>query len=123
MGADCVAVSHSLCPAGIACVSGTAQDTEATSGGPVPSAPQTACPLNQHLALGMSGAQVSCLQTLLARFPSIYPQGLVTGYFGPLTLAAVERYQAQYNIVASGSPSTTVFGAVGPRTRKFLLVQ
>jgi peptidoglycan hydrolase-like protein with peptidoglycan-binding domain len=47
------------------------------------------------LTIGSSGAQVSALQQFLAADPAIYPEGLVTGYFGPLTQAAVMRYQCQ----------------------------
>lgn len=47
----------------------------------------------------------------------MYPEKLVTGYFGPLTLKAVQRFQTKYGIVSSGSPSTTGYGRVGPRTR------
>ena len=37
---------------------------------------------NRELSFGMSGSDVSVLQTYLAHDASIYPQGLVTGYFG-----------------------------------------
>ena len=56
------------------------------------------------------------LQQYLATNASIYPAGLVTGYFGPLTRAAVERFQSAQGIVSSGTPATTGFGRVGPTT-------
>jgi peptidoglycan hydrolase-like protein with peptidoglycan-binding domain len=59
---------------------------------------------------------VTQLQTYLATDPNIYPSGLITGYFGPLTQAAVESFQAANGIVSSGSPSTTGYGRVGPQT-------
>lgn len=65
---------------------------------------------------GSSGASVTALQTYLAADPSIYPEGIVSGYYGALTQAAVGRWQAKNGIVSSGSPSTTGFGSVGPRT-------
>jgi peptidoglycan hydrolase-like protein with peptidoglycan-binding domain len=65
---------------------------------------------------GSTGANVTSIQTYLASNPSFYPQGLVTGYYGALTQAAVQRFQAFYGIVSSGSPSTTGYGRVGPRT-------
>ena len=40
-----------------------------------------------------------------------------TGYFGTLTQSAVQAFQCTESIVCSGSPDTTGFGAVGPRTR------
>lgn len=65
---------------------------------------------------GDDGQQVRELQTFLAANPSIYPEGLVTGYYGSLTTAAVQRFQCQENIVCSGTPQTSGYGRVGPRT-------
>jgi peptidoglycan hydrolase-like protein with peptidoglycan-binding domain len=77
-----------------------------------------ACPsLFRTLAVGSTGSDVENLQAFLAQSPSIYPQGIVTGYFGTLTEAAVERWQTAHGIVASGTPTTTGYGIVGPRTR------
>ena len=77
-----------------------------------------ACPSfgERVLSLGTSGSDVSQLQQYLASNPSIYPGGHVTGYFGALTQAAVQRWQATYGVVSSGSPATTGWGVVGPRT-------
>ncbi len=72
--------------------------------------------ITSTLDLGASGSQVTELQTYLATDTNIYPAGLVTGYFGPLTQAAVQRFQAAQGIVSSGSPSTTGYGRVGPTT-------
>lgn len=51
-----------------------------------------------NLSFGMSdNAQVRCLQEFLKNQGSaIYPEGLVTGNFGPLTRAAVVRFQERY---------------------------
>jgi peptidoglycan hydrolase-like protein with peptidoglycan-binding domain len=65
---------------------------------------------------GATGADVSELQTYLATDASIYPEGLVTGYYGPLTMAAVQRFQCKYAIVCSGDVSSTGYGRVGPLT-------
>src|SRR3989344_3580512 len=43
--------------------------------------------------------------------------GKETTMFGSLTQAAVKKFQAKYNIVSSGTPSTTGYGTVGPKTR------
>jgi len=48
------------------------------------------------LSLGMRNEEVQKLQEILAKDPQVYPEGLVTGYFGPLTHAAVIRFQEKY---------------------------
>ena len=65
---------------------------------------------------GSKGSNVTALQQFLARDPSIYPEGQVSGYYGALTTTAVQRFQVKYNIVSTGSPSTTGYGRVGPKT-------
>ncbi len=64
--------------------------------------------------------QVTLLQQFLAQDPTLYPEGLVTGFFGPATLRAVQRFQVQNGIVNAGTPITTGFGAVGRRTRALI---
>ena len=45
----------------------------------------------------MKGNDVKCLQQLLEILGAdIYPEGLDTGYFGPLTEAAVIRFQNKF---------------------------
>ncbi|MEK9179828.1 MAG: fibronectin type III domain-containing protein [Patescibacteria group bacterium] len=68
------------------------------------------------LRFGAIGEEVEELQKLLAKDPAIYPEGLVTGYFGPLTRAAVQRFQRKFAIVSGGAEDTTGYGAVGPNT-------
>lgn len=63
--------------------------------------------INQ-MEIGSTGPEVTKLQTFLAGNPAIYPEGLVTGYFGPLTESAVKRFQATYGI--------STVGRVGPIT-------
>ena len=72
--------------------------------------------ITSSLDLGSQGSQVTELQTYLATNASIYPEALVTGYFGALTQAAVQRFQTAQGIVSSGSPSETGYGRVGPTT-------
>lgn len=64
------------------------------------------------LTLGTAGDDVTQLQKFLKTFPDVYPEGLVTGYFGPLTEAAVKRFQEQNGIES--------VGIVGPKTREKL---
>lgn len=72
--------------------------------------------ITSSLDFGSTGSQVTELQTYLATNASIYPSGLVTGYFGSLTQAGVQRFQAAQGIVSSGTPATTGYGRVGPIT-------
>jgi peptidoglycan hydrolase-like protein with peptidoglycan-binding domain len=64
--------------------------------------------ISMELSPGMSGSDVSALQTFLAADSNIYPEGIISGFYGPLTTAAVERYQTSVGI----SP----VGRVGPIT-------
>lgn len=65
-------------------------------------------PLVRNLGYGSTGSDVSKLQTFLASNSDIYPAGSVTGYYGPLTQAAVSQYQVNYGI--------SNVGVVGPIT-------
>ena len=80
------------------------------------SAPSFA-PFKATLKRGMRNNDTKRLQELLASDPSIYPEGLITGYFGPLTEKAIQRFQSKNNIVSSGNPKSTGYGLVGPKTR------
>ncbi len=76
----------------------------------------TQAAITSSLDLGARGSQVTELQTYLATNATIYPSGLVTGYFGPLTQTGVQKFQATYGIISSGTPATTGYGRVGPLT-------
>lgn len=83
-----------------------------------------ACPsLSRTLSFGSRGSDVSSLQQFLAQDPAMYPEQSVTGYYGPLTQRAVQRWQAKNGIVSSGTPSSTGFGMVGPRTKAAMLAR
>ena len=73
--------------------------------------------LSSDLHIGSVGSEVSRLQSFLSKDKSIYPDGIVTGYFGRMTEDAVRRWQAAHNLVSTGTPATTGFGFVGPHTR------
>jgi len=82
----------------------------------------SACPVfSQRLYPGVSdanaGGEVTKLQKMLANDPSVYPEKLITGYYGSLTEKAVQRWQTKQGVVSSGSPATTGYGVVGPQTR------
>jgi peptidoglycan hydrolase-like protein with peptidoglycan-binding domain len=100
--------------------------TEATEvGGTKPTPPTNPNPgtntgsltVSGPFAVGYQTAEVKILQTLLARDPSVYPEGLVTGYYGDATVRAVQRFQSKYGLISSGSPNTNGYGLAGPATR------
>ena len=79
-------------------------------------APST--PVFTHVLLrNSSGPEVHELQVFLASLPGIYPEGLITNFYGPLTEKAVQRFQAEYGIADGGTPQTTGYGVVGIKTR------
>ena len=76
------------------------------------------CPtITRTLYFGISGEDVSALQRYLARDSSVYPLGVVSGYFGLATRAAVQRWQDVQGIAKPGQEGS---GTVGPRTRAAL---
>lgn len=85
---------------------------------------QVSAAIDRTMGPGSSGQSVSDLQAFLATDSAVYPEGLVTGFYGSLTTAAVQRFQVKYSIVSSGSVETTGYGRVGPMTlAKILEVQ
>lgn len=75
-----------------------------------------ASPITQSLYYGLRNAQVTALQTVLVGdgyLSSIY----ATGFFGNLTLKAIEKFQCNESIVCTGGAG---WGIVGPKTRAAL---
>src|SRR3989344_2821451 len=66
--------------------------------------------ITRQLAIGATGDDVRELQELLASDPELYPEGIITGYFGSLTARAIERLQERFGIERAGE--------VGPLTRQ-----
>lgn len=64
--------------------------------------------LKEELDRGDESEEVKKLQKFLSTDPDVYPEALVTGYFGTLTEAAVRRFQAKFDIAR--------VGRVGPQT-------
>jgi len=64
--------------------------------------------LTRQLQEGMQGNDIRTLQQMLATDAEIYPEGLVTGYFGPMTKRAVQKFQQRAGI--------DQVGRVGPQT-------
>lgn len=63
----------------------------------------------KSLVRGTEGDEVKQLQEVLSKDPEIYPEGKVTGFFGPATEAAVKRFQEKHGIES--------LGTIGPKTR------
>ena len=80
-----------------------------TSGAAIPA-------LTQSLYFGLRNTQVKSLQLLLVQSEDLLP-AYATGYFGSLTLGAVEKFQCSQSIVCTGGAG---WGLVGPKTRKAL---
>src|SRR3989344_3464332 len=64
--------------------------------------------IENRLRVGSTGEEVRSLQQILASDPTLYPEGLVTGFYGPLTARAVSRFQAKLRL--------DQVGQVGPLT-------
>lgn len=82
---------------------------------PVPTQAQTSALFTVNLTLGMRSSDVYRLQQLFATNKEIYPEGTLSGYYGPLTQEAVQRFQIKYGVVTSTDDAG--YGSVGPKTR------
>jgi hypothetical protein len=69
----------------------------------------------KSLYFGVKNEEVTKLQQFLATDKQVYPEGLITGYYGGLTVTAVGRFQVKYGILAG--PGSLGYGMVGPKTR------
>ncbi|MBI4225043.1 MAG: fibronectin type III domain-containing protein [Candidatus Sungbacteria bacterium] len=58
--------------------------------------------LLRNLREGMSGDDVKALQAILAKYPDLYPEGLITGFYGKATARAVVRFQQRENLPGVG---------------------
>jgi peptidoglycan hydrolase-like protein with peptidoglycan-binding domain/predicted Zn-dependent protease len=75
--------------------------------------------LSRNLYIGNSGADVTALQQYLKYTGDL--EGEITGTYDENTQKAVQSWQCTKNIVCSGTPSTTGYGNLGPRTRAELI--
>ncbi len=64
----------------------------------------------RQMFIGVIGDDVVLLQEFLATDSELYPEGLITGYYGALTEKAVKRLQEKYGLEE--------VGVVGPKTRE-----
>ena len=82
------------------------------------SAQSGSCPsFYRNLSRGMRGSDVATLQKYLKNL-GYYTYPSITGYYGSATESAVQKFQAKYGVVSSGSPASTGYGVFGPATRR-----
>jgi len=75
------------------------------------------CPkLSRAVGYGANGNDIVNLQLFLAS-EGLLETSSATGFFGKLTEAAVQAWQKAKGIISEGSPETTGWGLVGPKTR------
>lgn len=74
--------------------------------------------LSGRFVIGTTSNRIKLLQKMLSSDKSIYPEGITSVFYGRLTVKSVERFQEKYGIVSSGTPKTTGYGMVGPKTMK-----
>src|SRR3989344_4742569 len=70
---------------------------------------KTELKFSRVLTQGAIGDDVKQFKKFLKTFPDVYPEGLVTGYFGPLTETAIKKFQEKNGIES--------VGVVGPKTQ------
>lgn len=70
------------------------------------------------LGVGSRGEDVKALQSFLSKDKTIYPEALVTGYYGPATERAFGKFQVKVGLVKDSSDLG--YGFVGPKSRAFL---
>ncbi len=94
--------------------------SNAATAAPIPAMVPGSCPLiARTLTVGVQGDDVSSLQAYLIAH-GMLTAGSATGYFGPLTQAAVRQWQSENGVVSSGDAATTGWGVVGAKTRAAL---
>jgi peptidoglycan hydrolase-like protein with peptidoglycan-binding domain len=63
---------------------------------------------------GMTSDAIKDLQNVLKSDPAVYPEGLVTGYFGNLTEEAIKRLQKKYGVPVTGVMDDTTQSIIFP---------
>jgi peptidoglycan hydrolase-like protein with peptidoglycan-binding domain len=77
--------------------------------------------LNRSLTRGNVGDDVRKLQEFLRQTGDLHATS-TTNFFGAVTEAALQAWQARTGLVLSGSADTTGFGKAGPLTRQALMM-
>jgi chitodextrinase len=97
----------------------TSTTTTTTTSPTTPPPTTTSFTFTTALYYGLRNSNVLALQNFLIQAQYLgTPYN--TGFYGSLTQKAVQKFQCAQDIVCSGSPATTGWGSVGPRTRRAL---
>ena len=59
--------------------------------------------LKANITEGTTDEDVKKIQEILASDPTIYPQGIISGYYGPLTREALKRFQSKFDLEVTGT--------------------
>lgn len=59
--------------------------------------------IKSNLTEGTTDEDVKKVQEILASDPTIYPEGKVTGFYGPLTREAIKRFQTKFDLDVTGT--------------------
>ncbi len=105
---------NALFAGGIPSVPAAPQAPSTTPAAPAPPTGKKFPQVTGVFYYAQTGQRVITLQSMLAEDPSVYPEGRITGYYGVLTVKAVERFQLKYGISTLGAPG---YGVVGPKTK------
>src|SRR3989344_2780897 len=70
--------------------------------------------------LGPGQRDVQQLQQYLKEQGFFPKEQDTTQYFGKVTQSAIQKFQCSRDIICSGDPAETGYGALGPRTRQAL---
>jgi|GEM_PF-1659283 len=90
------------------------EKADITSGDTAKTAKTTPSVFARTLKKGSQGTDVKKLQEILAADKEVYPEGDVSGYFGPATKRAVGKFQEKHGIAVPGDVG---YGELGPKTR------
>ncbi|MBI5420992.1 MAG: fibronectin type III domain-containing protein [Parcubacteria group bacterium] len=79
--------------------------------------------LINQLREGSSGEEVRLLQAILASNPEIYPEGLISGFYGKLTSKAIKRFQKLYGLDQVGRVGKKTLEKLNDELRKNPLIK
>lgn len=79
--------------------------------------------LSRNLSYGSRSHDVKHVQELLAADPTLYPAGLVTGYYGPLTRRAIIKLQKRYGLAQNGNIDRATRGKIIELSKFYQIIE